>query len=639
MKKINLLLFLFFAKFILSQSYFYKENSKKQNGDVVYIYSFNKGYSYTYNCSIYPEYIDGSNIYDWRKSIKKIELSDTKFINNINSLANGNYNGSYFVVEHCSLKNGIKNGPFTLSLCYLKNIDGKISIQESQGKLNLLESGEYLNGEYHGTIKSLNLLNYQSPCSLGEATKYDADRHHLPSPKWDFLNIVYKNGVIQDQKIIFQSDYYSTGKIVDQTGVTEFTGFYRPWVEFENGKVKKILTINGWYNLPVYKTINGNITTVYSYTLTPVCWNWYSFFSEEDKKKNKEKPFVDFGNNYWNKKQLFLEVYTMNNQNFELNGEFKIYYGMKHPSHSAEGVLFNDMTNPIKDTVGCKIAATYSYKNGKRNGEAKIFNGNGTLAYSIFYENDMLHGKSEHFFDNGKTAFIINFSKGLPDGEAISYFNPSSKVPLLSVSGKSEHLVGGVFLPQSIIKWNEEKNIQSMVQTIKENGGDITQLNNYQMISKVNYQIDSIKLNNGSWERFSHPDGEYSIFNNGKPMRRHKIDFKSNYKSKIVDWDYLDQDGKVVYTKAQEDQAKKENSQNEAEGRKKQQEEFENSLQRCQWCNKEVVYKNGIITDDEIKCNKSLYGISGLLGVRAFVCSNACKASYEEDKCRRNAKN
>ena len=203
-----------------------------------------------------------------------------------------------------------------MSLCYLKNINGKISIQESQGQLGLIESGEYLNGEYNGVIKSLNLLNKQSNWYLGEVEGYKDERG--TSPKWGFLDIEYKNGVIQNQKIFFESDYYYN-KIIDENGVTDYTGYYKPWVQFENGKVTKTLTQNDEYHLPEFKIINNDVTTVYSYTLTPKCWNAFSFLNADDHKKNKEKPFVDFGNNFWNKKQLFMEVYTMDNKNLEIN--------------------------------------------------------------------------------------------------------------------------------------------------------------------------------------------------------------------------------------------------------------------------------------------------------------------------------
>ena len=619
MKNIPLFLFILITKFYFSQSHIYNENPKKQNGDVEYIYCFKKGYSKN-SCNIFPEYIPESKLYDWRNSIIKIDKNDTKFIESLNNIASE----SYFVIEHCKLKNGIKNGPFTLSICNLKNESGEILVKEES---KILESGEFLDGNYNGVISSLNLVKTQEKLAFNP--------FNTGAGKLDYINIIYSRGNIGDQKITYENNYYNTDKIIEQSGVTNYSGYYKPHVQFENGKVKKILTLNGWYKLPVYKTIDGNITTVYSYTLTPVCWNWFSFFSEEDKKKNKEKPFVDFGNNYWNKKQLFLEVYTMNNQNFEINGEFNLYYAIPHPTYESE-VLFQDPTNPSLDTVGCKIAAMYNYKNGKRNGDAKLFNLNGTIGYSIFYKNDILHGKSEHYFKDGKTAFIVNFNRGLPEGDAISYINPSEKVPLLSVPVKSEHLMGGVFLPQSVIKWNEEKSIQSMTQTIKDNGGKISQLNSYQMISKVNYQIDSIKSNTGSWERFSHPDSDYSILNNGKPMRKHKIDFNSTYKSKIVDWDYIDQDGKVVYTKAQEDGAKNEQSNKETQEKNKKNEEFNNSLQKCTWCSKEIAYKNGIVSNNTIPChelNGEKHSIGGVDTL--FYCSNACKANYEENQCRK----
>jgi antitoxin component YwqK of YwqJK toxin-antitoxin module len=617
MKNIPLFLFMLIAKFYFSQSHIYNENPKKQNGDVEYIYCFKKGYSNN-SCNIFPEYIPQSKLYDWRNSIIKIDKNDTKFIDNLNNYASG----SYFVVEHCILKNGIKNGPFTLSICYLKNVSGKISVEEST---KIIESGEFLDGNYNGVIKSLNLVNTQeglvlNPYDIGVSSK----------KKLDYVNINYSGGNIGDQKITFQNNSFGN-QIIDEGILTDFFGEFTPWVEFQGGKVKQILTLNGLYNLPVFKIIDGETTTVFCYSLTPVCWNWFSFFSDDDRKKNKEKPFVDFGNKSWNKKQLFMEVYSMNNKNFEISGKYKLYYGFNFtpPQVNHQTEFFKDITNQnIQDTVGCKIAAYYSYKNGKRNGKAIVFGGNGSIAYKISFKDDLLHGESSHYFNDGKTAFIVNFNRGLPEGEAISYFNPSSKVPLLSVPVKSEHLIGGVFLPQSVIKWNEEKSIQSMTQTIKDNGGKISQLNSYQMISKVNYQIDSIKSNTGSWERFSHPDSDYSILNNGKPMRKHKIDFNSTYKSKIVDWDYLDQDGKVVFNKAQEDEAKNEQSNKEIQEKQQENKRLEEAVKKCSYCGKDYTGKTHLATYDDKKYQCDEYEVSNYKEWTKIFCSAKCALEY-----------
>lgn len=596
MKKILLLILIqIISNSVISQGYVYSENSKKQNGKVSYLYHFNRsekslsGKELNHINNIY-----NSQIYDWKNSISKFD-DDVLSKENNNSI---NLE-SQFIVEHCTLKNGVKNGAFVLALCTMAISKGKIFINEIRN----LEEGEYLNGEYNGVILS---LNQKEIWSRKTSVKDILENWN----EFDTKKIIYQNGKIKDQKIYFGDKYYV----------------------FQNNKVTEAFRLNE-FSLPLLQFFNDEYSINYSLTQKPFCWNMFSFFTEEDRSKNAKKPFVSFFNKALNNDMYILEIYKFNNKTKSIS-DYTLYRGKDLYSE-------NKITNlEIQDTANLEILGVYSFSNGlKKNGEAKIFNnsnnGNG-LIYSLNYKDDLLEGECKKFFKNGKIAYKINFNRGLPVGEVISYFDPNEKTSIFQTLVRSDHMKAGVFLPQSVMGMWDDKEIQNLLDIITENGGEVEDINTHQVISKTFYVLDSVEQSNGIWERFSYAKNDLTIFNNGKPMVFYTIDnnsseknnFLAKYKANVVDYVYMDKTGKVVFNKEQEDEKS-------AEKRKKKeekQEEILNSIQRCKWCNKEVVYKNGVITDDEIKCyNRTIIGCT-----RYIVCSNACKASYEDNKCQKN---
>lgn len=281
----------------------------------------------------------------------------------------------------------------------------------------------------------------------------------------------------------------------------------------------------------------------------------------------------------------------------------------------------------------------YTYSNGLKNGENYFYYFNGLPNWKISYENDLLHGKSEMYYQDGNLGCTINYEKGLPIGEAVSYYNSSEQsIPYLKTEIRSDHINAGIYLPMTTLKYNKQKDIQNAVDIAKSNNGKITNFKNNQIFNKVTYLIDSTSTKNSNYEKFSYiKEDNFIIYNNNKPMLKYPINHNSKYKAeKSSNFVLLDETGKIVYTKDMQDQKNNEANEKERQEKLKKQEELNNSIVRCKWCNKEVVYKNGIVSNNTIPCHE-LNGVNHSIGgvYTLFYCSNSCKSSYEEDQCRK----
>lgn len=515
------------------------------------------------------EYIPESNLIDWKNSMRRIEsLEPIK-------------KGQKYLIEKFRQKKGLKNGEFTFMLTNVK-------VGESGGvflsDLGIVMSGEYLNNEFNGIISSLNEINKN---------------------KEGYINIEYTNGKIKDQTI----KYPELNK--------DYIGFsFNPVIEFKNGLVSEILSIDKDTKLTSYKKFNGNKCTVIRYNELPLCFNNFSFLDQEyiDKHKDSKTIFI-------NTNKLSLEIYDS-----KWNGEKKQYL------IDGNYRLFT-LQNKFLDSS--TLVANYFFIDGKRNGQAKIWdiNKNGLTGdkpyIQLNYKNDLLEGKNEQYYPDGKLAISASFSKGYPS-EVTSYYNyPENKV-FTSENKIPQWVVpnGGVLMIDQIGKWSDKVGENVHVNLIKAKGGSIKDLDGHGIYCKINYKTDSILSKNGKWFKESRAMDDFTIYNNGKPMT--KVIINKQKLGEIEDIIYKDQTGKVVYSLKMgiQDAKVKENKEN------KVLEELSNAIIKCEWCNKEVKFKDGNETDwcpcTDIKTNKKT---NLVLGRFHFFCSNKCRTEFQKDKC------
>jgi hypothetical protein len=94
----------------------------------------------------------------------------------------------------------------------------------------------------------------------------------------------------------------------------------------------------------------------------------------------------------------------------------------------------------------------------------------------------------------------------------------------------------------------------------------------------------------------------------------------------LVNWTWFDKDGKVIYSLKKNQEYLKEKNEKTIEYFNA----LDNSKIKCNWCSKEIIYKNGIVLE-ECKC----------IGMGIYVdptryCSQKCKSDAERDCCRKN---
>ena len=479
-----------------------------------------------------------------------------------------------YLIEKFRQKKGLKNGEFTFMMTNVISAEGGNFLSNSA----IVMSGNYLNNEFNGLISSLN--------------------------KEGYINIEYSNGKIKDQTL----KYPELNK--DKVGFS-----FNPIIEFKNGKVSEILYIDQATKLTYYKKFNGNKCTVIRYNDLPLCFNDFSFLDQEYIDKNKGSKMI-----FINTNKLSLEIYDC-----KWNGEKKQYL--------IEG-NYRLFTLQNKFLDSSTLIASYFYINGKRNGPAKIWDLNkngltGDLPYiQLNYKNDLLDGKNEQYYPDGKLAISASFSKGYPS-EVTSYYNyPENKVFQSETKIAQWVPNGGVLMLDQLGKWSDKIGENQHVNTIKTKGGLIKDLDGYGIYCKINYKTDSILLKNDKWGKQSLAMNDFLIYNNGKPMVNVIIN-----KQKLGEFEdimYLDQTGKVVHSlkmlaKDARDARDKEN---------KVLEELSNAIIKCEWCNKEVKFKDGNETDwcpcTDIETNKKT---DLVLGRFHFFCSNKCRTEFQKDKC------
>jgi antitoxin component YwqK of YwqJK toxin-antitoxin module len=514
------------------------------------------------------EYIQNTKIIDWSNSLEKLTASE-KY----------DPKKKYFI-EECKFSEGKKNGEFTISTLQLKGtqINGNTLYYTAQGEEAI--SGVYLNNEYNGIIKSVTVVDLKE--------------------KEGFVGIEYLNGKIKDQTMKYPE------QIKDKLGFL----FY-PTIVFKDGRASEILSLDVESNLPYYKKYSGNICSVIIYTNRPFCFNNFSFLTDEYINKNKSDRLINLNIN-----KTSIETYDSRwdekTHKYIINGNYRLFH---------LGTEFFDTAT---------LVATYYFSNGKRNGQAKIWddtkNGkNGALPYiKLNYKNDLLDGKSEYFYSDGKLVFSGSFLKGFPSGEFISYYNYPNYLLWEFPSVVPQWIPNaGLLMPYQISKFLEN----DAPATIREKGGSILDLTGYNVYCKINYKIDSIQTN-GQWFKGSSAKDDYSTYNNGKPMVTYLID-----KEKIGQFKnilFQDQSGKVVWST---NEGKKEVGATLIK-KAKEIEQKDNSIVSCDWCKKQ--FKYGVrIELDECKCfTRSEDRPAGVMMRTKLFCSQDCRIQFEKDCCK-----
>jgi len=549
-------------------------------------------------CKIYyevEEYIfyENTNLIDWKKTLKKIEKP-----------IDPDPRKKYFV-EKCKLVNGLKQGSFSISVCDVNSFETSQGTQYYISKNKVAVTGNYSNDEFDGTIKALNFIEIKGK-SIRERVA-------------DYLTIEYENGKFKDQNIQYP--------IV----ITSANGFeFTPFVTFKDGKLSEILRFDFENNLPFYQKYEGSTSFVMRYTKKPYCSNHFSYL-------NKGKVMQNRIFNMLNDDDLNLEVYTSKlddrNGTYLVNGNYKLFH--------TRSKLF--------DTTEINLTATFNFFDGKRNGVATIWyisKLRESVRYPLVqltYKNDLLHGKCDMFFSNGKLAVTATFFEGLPIGEAISYANPDKYESYLLIEKVMNKKISYSEWKQADVHKTIDmideivdiggSDYKVFCNKIKKHGGEISDLIDYQIYSKINYKIDSIKLENAGWIKLSVPAENYSLFNNNKPMVTFQIKKtreESWFINIVEDIFYFDKNEKIVYSLKKQE---KEKAANEEKVKKELQ---PYSIVKCSWCkNVEFEYKDGIICN-VCRCVDSEGRSTRIDLVPALVCSGKCRHEAEEDCCQRN---
>lgn len=527
------------------------------------------------------KYIPNSKIIDWYASFEKIQMNE-EF----------NPQKMYFV-ENSKFLNGKKNGEFDISLIVLSKKETSLGPVYWLSEGQQIMTGNYLNNQLNGVISTLTFIDFKSVTGV--------------------LNILYSDGKISNQTIVYPN-----------TIVCENSPYYdlklelKPTVVFENGSVKELVHIEK-NELPYKKLFLGDKIRTIRYTHDPLCFNSFSF-----KTSSYMKDVMNVNVN-----KFSIEMYTekLVSGNLMLDGNYRLYRPRS-----------NDKTF---DTL--QLVATYTYLDGKRNGLARIWDEtkNGLAGHSPMieqsYKNDLLHGESKLFFSDGKIALQANFKNGFLFGEVKSYTNgPNFKVYSLDgIARRSENGEGGILMINHINesrKWGNE--LIESVALIKERNGKITEFTDYGLFSKAFYVVDSLKIDNGTFIKYSKVKDYVSVYNNNFEIVKKYYDPKDP--SKTVELLYIDEAGKQVYSLTQAVSAITESK----KALQKEADKINNQIVRCHYCNVEAKLGTTVSNGDCdcYKVNKNGVKESTSLYIREVwpFCSRKCLADWEKQMCKRN---
>jgi antitoxin component YwqK of YwqJK toxin-antitoxin module len=527
-------------------------------------------------------YIGNSDIPDWLNSITPSSDNGSAMINSANRAEIGSSNTKY-ILEKCKYEDGIKNGKFTLihySYEGQERIDNSIYSNSlaTRAKWTKTEvvSGEYLNGKINGTLVSF--MNNNTT-----------------------ISIKYKDGIIEDQTIKINQVVSSDKKFV-----------VNPYYNFKNGYLSETMCLKN--NVPTLIVFDGSKGKLLHYTPKPICYNYFSFLTKNEKQQGERFSLIDLNTN--NFAIECIPFYYSNSGELIVHGNYRLF----KPAATLTDTSF--------------LWASYQYKDDVRDGLAEIWdaseNGKTGVTPSIKqrYLKDKLHGYSEMFYRDGKLAVSAEFKNGYVDGEVITYNYPPNHYPFeLKYHIKPYVLAGQLSIYQ--IGEYSDKTLQENIKIIKENGGAIETPKQYEQYTKVRYKVDSMQTN-GVWFKGSVPAADFYQFYNGKPIVKYIINKEKPWiPSEII---YFDSNGTVVYSLSKaKNQVVKKAAELEAE-----QQKYLNTEISCASCNKNILIKNAIEQWDGCKCIKEDGSkITVGFGGKKF-CSIQCKVIFEKDCCKSN---
>lgn len=375
-------------------------------------------------------------------------------------------------------------------------------------------------------------------------------------------------------------------------------------------KLQKDINIAGERELKLNS--NGDLILIQR-TDKPVCYNYFSFLNDEERRKNSNRSIINLNTN-----KLAVEVATVTYSKvygFKKNGSYRLF----KPGNTLNDTSF--------------LWASYYFANDLRHGLAEIWdeNKNGKNSISPFikmnFRNDKLHGYSEMFYPDGKLAVSAEFKNGYVDGEVIAYNYPPNYYPF-----EPEYLIKAWVHTGGILSINQIGGFKevSSIKTISEKGGVVEDPLIYEMYTKVMYKVDSLKTND-VWFKGSVPKDDFYQYLNGKPITKYII---SKEKSWIPDdIYYFESNGTIVYSLKK---AKGDFLQKAAEIEAKHQ-VYLNTEMTCASCSKKVLIKNSKENWGGCNCienNGSPIEVYGT--VKTFFCSIKCKILFEIDCCKKN---
>ena len=350
-------------------------------------------------------------------------------------------------------------------------------------------------------------------------------------------------------------------------------------------------------------------------TEKPICYNNFSFLTDEEKQKNNYMSLINLNTNI--KALEVIPVKYSKENGLIIEGNYRLF----------------KLGKTMTDTSF--LWASYHFKNDKREGLAEIWDAskNGKTGVAPFIKmnffNDKLHGYSEMFYPDGKLAVSAEFKNGYPDGEVVAYNYPPNHYPFEpNYHIKAWVHSGGILCISQIGDFS--KSLYENIETVKKNGGTFEEPKQYEQYTKIRYKVDSMATN-GKWFKGSVPAEDFYQFCNGKPITKYFINKEKPWiPSELF---YFDSKGAVVYSlsKAMGEVIKK-SVEIEVENQK-----FLNTEVKCAACNNKVLIKNAKENWGGCNCIQNNGETIEVYGtVKTYFCSIQCKVIYEKDCCKRN---
>lgn len=541
-------------------------------------------------------YKQNSDIPDWEKSLTPFQGNYQNVVTAFSGIPNSlqyfrpvmPYDVAMRVVfETCEYVDGKKTGQFNIQLCEL--VGG--SWEESL--FTEIISGTFLNDKFEGKIEySIDTTSTWKKFQVPEKT---------PS-----ISLMFQDGILLDQTVSCNDGirfYMQFDENGSDSNFQEYKGKYKTTYVFKSGKITEALYLNNKF--PCYFYSNGNTGYNLRYTNYPICYNSYSFLTQEEKEKFKASGlgFIDLNTNRYSIEYVPL---ILKSDEILINGNYR---------------LFKPMAN-LADTSF--LWASYHFSEGKRNGIAEIWdyskNGKEKLIpfIRLNFLDDKLNGISEMFYPDHKLAVSAEFKNGLPSGWCKAYNNAPNSYPFIPNFTVNAYLhSGGILSIHQIGKFG--KDLDKDIEIAQKHGSDIVNPKGYELCSEILYRIDSAYTGKTLY-RGSVIASDFYRFSNGKPVVKFVVNPLNP--REFADEIWFNSSGKIVHSLSEEK-------------RKREQESFErqNTVVTCDVCKKNVLNKDSYFLWN-CNCKKSNgANVEFTRFETNKFCSIQCKHLFLKDYC------